>query len=326
MKQAPAGRLFHGPRPGISPMIPGTADQPPETLLADGISLADAVGVAANRLESGGLCFGHGTDDAAGEAAWLVLWACGMTPDGPAIHWEHRLSENERATVADLIRRRINSRRPLAYLLGEAWFAGYRFTVDERVLVPRSYFAEWIPDRFEPWIWSGDIRSILDLCCGNGCIGIAAAMAFPRARVLLSDFSADALAVAELNVQRHGVSDRVEINRGDRFEGMARRFDLILCNPPYVSRSRMDTLPPEYLAEPRLGLEAGEDGLDFIAPLLESARDYLNPGGSLIVEAGSAGQAVLNRWPSVPFTWLATRNDDQVLFMLGAEELGRHEF
>ncbi|MXY64858.1 MAG: 50S ribosomal protein L3 N(5)-glutamine methyltransferase [Gammaproteobacteria bacterium] len=307
-------------------MIPGTGDRPSGTVLADGISLVDAVGVVADSLVSGGLCFGHGTDDAAGEAEWLVLWACGMTPAEPAVPWERRLSKNERVTISSLLDRRIRSRRPLAYLLGEAWFAGYRFTVDERVLVPRSYFAEWIPDRFEPWIEPGNIHSILDLCCGSGCIGIAAAMAFPRARVLLSDLSADALAVAERNVLRHGVSDRVEINQGDRFEGIARRFDLILCNPPYVSGSRMDTLPPEYLAEPRLGLEAGEDGLDFIAPLLESARDYLNPGGSLMVEAGSAGQAVLDRWPSVPFTWLATRNDDQVLFMLRIEELARHGF
>ena len=307
-------------------MISGTGDRPSGTVLADGISLVDAVGVIADSLESGGLCFGHGTDDAAGEAEWLVLWACGMAPAEPAVPWERRLSENERVTISSLLDRRIRNRRPLAYLLGEAWFAGYRFTVDERVLVPRSYFAEWIPDRFEPWIEPGNIRSILDLCCGSGCIGIAAAMAFPGARVLLSDLSADALKVAERNVLRHGVSDRVEINQGDRFEGIARRFDLILCNPPYVSGSRMDTLPPEYLAEPRLGLEAGEDGLDFIAPLLESARDYLNPGGSLMVEAGSAGQAVLDRWPSVPFTWLATRDDDQVLFMLRTEELARHGF
>ena len=307
-------------------MIPGAGGRRPGTVLGAGIGLGDAVGVVADSLESGGLCFGHGTEDAADEAAWLVLWACGISPDETAPPWGRRLSEKERATVAGLLRRRLHSRQPLAYLLGEAWFAGYPFTVDERVLVPRSHFAEWLPDRFEPWIRPGGIHSILDLCCGSGCIGIAAAMEFPRARVLLSDLSADALAVAEHNIQRHGVSDRVEVNQGDRFEGIARRFDLILCNPPYVSTSRMDTLPPEYLAEPRLGLEAGEDGLDFIAPLLESARDYLNPGGSLMVEAGSAGQAVLTRWPSVPFTWLATRNDDQVLFMLGAEELAQHGF
>lgn len=312
-------------RPEDRRVTPLAEGRQPDIGLTDGMTLDDVVGLVEAGLQSAGLCFGHGAEDAGGEAAWLVLAACGMAPDTNPPP-SYRLSARERAAVSDLVSRRIDSRRPLAYLLGEAWFAGHPFFVDGRVLVPRSHLAEWIPDRFEPWIRPGDIHAILDLCCGSGCIGIASALAFPRARVLLSDLSGDALDVAALNIRRHGVDDRVGVHRGNGFEGIARRFDLILCNPPYVSRSRMDTLPPEYLAEPRLGLEAGEDGLDFIAPLLESARGHLNPGGALIVEAGSAGEAVLARWPSVPFTWLGTQCDEPVLFMLTAEELAQHGF
>lgn len=314
---------FSFPGTGAEAMITETTAGPG---LPQGITLEDAIDRVAAHLEGAGLSFGHGVADAGEEAAWLLLAACGVSPDAGDIPWQRVLTDEEIDAARALAVRRVQSRKPLAYLLGEAWFAGLRFCVDERVLVPRSHFAEWVVDGFAPWVDPDGVTSVLDLCCGSGCIGIATALAMPGARVTLSDISADALAVAEINIGRHDLADRVTTHLGDGLAGLDGCYDLILCNPPYVASGRMETLPEEYRHEPALGLVAGADGLDFIAPLLEAAADYLSPGGVLMVEAGSAGAAVLARWPRIPFTWLETESGEPVLFMLTREELKQYDF
>ncbi len=291
-----------------------------------GMSLSDAIDQVSAVLEDAGVHCGHGALDTGEEAAWLVLAACNVPLDSNDIPWDAALTSPQAEAVSVLLDQRIHNRQPLAYLLGEAWFAGYPFYVDSRVLVPRSYFSEWIPERFEPWIDPADVHDVLDLCCGSGCIGIATALELPHARVTLSDVSADALAVAARNVSRHDLDARVSLRQGDGLAGIDGQFDLILCNPPYVSSALMDTLPAEYRAEPALGLAAGDDGLDFIRPLLREAPRRLKPGGVLMVEAGSAGEAAMAAWPKLPFTWLGTESDEPVLFMLTREELVAAKF
>ncbi len=295
------------------------------------VTLEGALVEVEELLTRANLSYGHGVDSATEEAGWLVLKACGEPLGLENYHWNRRLKPNEVKAVTELLERRVKSRKPLAYLLGEAWFAGLSFYIDERALVPRSFMAEWIPQQFEPWIYSSDVGTILDLCCGSGCIGIAAAMAFESASVVLSDLSPDALEVARINVDRYRLSDRVILNQGGMFHGLEKngvrqKFDLILCNPPYVSDRRMDTLPAEYRMEPELGLRGGIDGLDFIRPLLQQAGHYLSANGALIVEAGSASQAVENAWPRLPLTWLGTEHDEMVLFLIRGSELNNADF
>jgi ribosomal protein L3 glutamine methyltransferase len=289
--------------------------------IGDDISLSEAVERVSVELAASGVFFGHGTFNADDEAAWLVLAACGIPVDADTIPWNQQIDQQQASAVKRLLERRIQSRKPLAYLLEEAWFAGYSFHVDERVLVPRSHLTEWIPDRFAPWIQPESVRDVLDLCCGSGCIGIATALVLPECQVLLSDISRDALDVAQINIHRHELQDRVAVHHADGLSGLQQRFDLILCNPPYVSSGAMATLPPEYQAEPALGLESGLDGIDFIRALLSSVTHNLKPGGTLIVEAGSAGETVMAEWPDVPFTWLGTDSDEPVLFLLTYESL-----
>jgi ribosomal protein L3 glutamine methyltransferase len=291
-----------------------------ETTLESALVQVESAFIAA------GLSYGHGVDNAMDEAAWLVLKVCDEPLGMEDYAWGRPLTASEVKAVGEMVERRINSRKPLAYLLGEAWFAGVPFFIDDRALVPRSFMAEWIPQRFEPWINADDVSAVLDLCCGSGCIGIAAAMAFENASVVLSDLSPEALEVARINIDRHGLSDRVSLNQGGLFHGLeehgvGQKFDLILCNPPYVSDQRMDTLPAEYRMEPELGLRGGIDGLDFIRPLMQQAGRYLSANGTLIVEAGSAFDAVENVWPRLPLTWLGTEHDEMVLFLVSASEL-----
>jgi len=287
-------------------------------------TLEQAVREVAASLEASDLFYGHGAVDAEQEASWLVLsamdWPLEEEPD-----WLKIVDPDQGAAIERLLDQRITSRKPLAYLLGEAWFAGFPFTVDERVLVPRSFIGEWIPDRFSPWVDPDRIHRVLDLCCGSGCIGLATALVLPDAEVVLSDLSSEALEVAALNIARHGLGERVTTVLGNGLENVSAGFDLVLCNPPYVSDDRMQSLPAEYRHEPGIGLAAGVEGLDFIAPLLSQVAGYLNPGGSLLLEAGSAGAAVQRAWPTVPFTWLGTEFDEMVLCMLTREELQAHQ-
>ena len=275
---------------------------------------------AAQKLEAGSVYCGHGTDNTWDEACLLLLHAMGLERAEESI-LNQQLSDSDQQSFDFLIDRRIKERIPAAYLVGEAEFAGLRFIVDKRVLVPRSPIAELIHNRFRPWI-NSDPDHILDLCTGSGCIGIATATAFSQANVTLSDLSDEALEVAELNVAKHCLGNRCEVIQSDLFTNLAaRKFDLILSNPPYVDQRDIDDMPAEYHAEPMLGLAAGQDGLDLVGPLLAEAAEHLNEGGHLIVEVGNSWAALEDRYAKVPFTWIEFEYGGDGVFILSKEEL-----
>ncbi len=255
------------------------------------ISIQDYIRWGASRFNRAGLWFGHGTDNALDEAAQLVLGGLDLDPGLPAAFRDCRLTPAERVALADLIERRVTDRLPAAYLIGRAWFAGLEFFVTEQVLVPRSPIAELVEAGFDPWIDPSQVGRVLDLCTGSGCIGIAAALFLPDADVDLVDISPAALAVARRNVERHGVAERVRVLESDLFDALAgQRYDVIVSNPPYVSRAELDELPPEYHREPELGLLGGDDGLDLVLRILAEAGRHLTEQGILILEVGNAAR------------------------------------
>jgi ribosomal protein L3 glutamine methyltransferase len=285
-------------------------------------TITDFVRWGASRFAAAGLHFGHGTDNPIDEALVLVRHALHLDHDLPQEFYSARLTENEKRAVLELIERRIAERVPAPYLTGEAWFAGLPYHVDRRVLIPRSPFAELIEAGFDPWLDSDRVQSVLDLCTGSGCIAIACALAFPAAAIDAVELSAGALEVARSNVERHGVGDQVTLVEGDLWAPVAdRSYDLIVSNPPYVSDAEMAELPPEYAHEPALGLRSGADGLEFVARILEGARTHLRAGGVLVVEAGGSAEAVVAKWPELPFTWLDFTRGGGGVFLLTAEEL-----
>tara|TARA_R110002096_G_scaffold73526_11_gene174388 strand:- start:2310 stop:3230 length:921 start_codon:yes stop_codon:yes gene_type:complete len=276
----------------------------------------------ANLFADAGLYFGHGTDNTLDEASYIVL---GITKNLPLNNEQILSSEvsvDEQQKVLDAFERRIVERIPAAYLVGEAWFAGLPFFVDNNVLVPRSPFAELIEDRFAPWVDSSKINSILDLCTGSGCIGIASAFSFPKAKVDLADISALALNVANKNIQRHKLADRVEAIESDLFEGLAnRQYDLIISNPPYVGHEELSNLPDEFYKEPQLGLDGGVSGLELVHNILVKAPEYLKEGGVLYVEVGNTDEALQQCYPVVPFLWQEFEYGGHGVFMLTKEQL-----
>ena len=269
------------------------------------------------RLHEAGVSFGHGTTNAFDEAAWLVLWRLGQPLDALDDLAELTVDDAQLAQVDALVDERIASRRPAAYLTGEAWLQGVPFTVDERVIVPRSLIAEPLADgSIDAWL-SEHTRHVLDLCTGNGSLAVLAAMAWPEVQVTAADLSADALAVAALNVQRHGLGQRVNLHQGDGLAAVAgQRFDLILCNPPYVNSASMAALPAEFRAEPVLALAGGDDGMDFIRGLLRDAPAHLSPDGVLVLEIGHERPFFERAFPQLEVVWLPTSaGDDQVLLV-----------
>lgn len=268
------------------------------------------------------LRFGHGFERALDEAVYLVLHALSLPHDWSTAYFDTRLTEDERQAVVDLLNQRVTTRKPAAYLTGEAWFCGLEFYVDERVLVPRSPIAELIESGFEPWLDSGSVESVLDLCTGSGCIAIACQYAFPEARVCASDISADALEVAAINLQRHGLSERLTLYRSDLFDDIeAQRFDLIVSNPPYVDAEDMSLLSDEFRAEPELGLAAGEDGLEVVDRMLRQAVDYLSDHGLLVVEVGNSQAAMMDKYPGLALSWIEFEHGGSGVFCIDAEAL-----
>lgn len=293
--------------------------------LRDLSNVRDFIRWAVSRLEESGAHYGHGTDNPWDEATSLVLHALHLPWDINPEVLNAQLTRSEKKHVLQLIEQRVDQRIPGAYLTGEAWFAGLPFFVDERVLVPRSPIAELIEAGFEPWKSTGDIHSALDLCTGSGCIGIAIAMLSPELTVDLADISAEALAVANKNIQRHEVSDRVQTFEGDLFAPLGgRSYDLIVSNPPYVDAADFAGMPDEFQHEPDLGLEAGKDGLDVVRRILCDASEYLKPGGILIVEVGNSETALVEEYPEVPFFWFEFERGGHGVFMLSAEQLAEH--
>jgi ribosomal protein L3 glutamine methyltransferase len=251
----------------------------------------------------------------------LVLHAVSLEPDVPEELLLARLAAEEKERILRLFSRRISQRVPAAYLTGRAWFAGLHFRVDNRVLIPRSPIAELIEAGFQPWLDPDAVARVLDVGTGSGCIAIACAFHLPNARVDAVDISADALEVARLNVEEHGVGDRVQVFASDGLDAVRGPYDLIVSNPPYVDVHDMDSLPEEFRHEPTMGLAGGEDGLDVVTGLLEHAGGLLNDGGVLIVEVGASRAALSARYPRLPFVWLEfTRGGDNV-FLLTADDL-----
>ncbi len=285
-------------------------------------SLRDWVRWGASVFRARGLFFGHGTDNAFDEALELVLATLHLDHSLPESFLDARVTRAEAAELARRLRRRVEDRVPLPYVTGRAWFAGLEFEVDENVLIPRSPIAELIEKGFEPWLGGRPVRAVLDLCCGSGCIGIACAHAFPDALVDLADISPAALEVAQRNIERHGLEDRVRAVQSDVFDHLeGERYDLVVSNPPYVSQAEMAQLPPEYQHEPRLALEAGEDGMDVVARILAQAPEHLEPGGILVCEVGASADLLMARYPDVPFLWLDFERGGDGVFLLTAEQL-----
>ncbi|QKE63375.1 50S ribosomal protein L3 N(5)-glutamine methyltransferase [Aquipseudomonas campi] len=288
-------------------------------------TVRDHIRWAVSRFHDEQLFFGHGTDNAWDEARQLVLGALHLPWEIADAYLDCRLEEDEQEHLLALLKRRIEERVPTAYLLGEAWFCGLPFIVDERVLVPRSPIAELIGQHFAPWLPAEPAR-ILDLCTGSGCIGIACAFAFPEAEVVLADLSFEALEVANQNIERHELDERVYTVQGDGFAGLpGQRFDLIVSNPPYVDAEDFADMPAEYQHEPELGLACGDDGLDLVRRMLAEAADHLSEQGTLIIEVGNSQVHVEALYPEVDFTWLEFEQGGHGVFLLAAKQCREHQ-
>lgn len=291
-------------------------------MLADADTARELIIRGADLLESAGLVYAHGTDNPEDEAAVLVLHALGMDYTVSDSALDETLNAGQINRVKKLLEQRVLTRKPAAYLTREAWFAGMPFFVDERVLVPRSPLAEQIESRFEPWIDAHSVRTILDLCTGSGCIGIACAYYFPDAKVTVTDISADALEVASINIDRHGLSQQVTPLLSDVYSALeGQRFGIIVSNPPYVPSDEVVDLPAEFHHEPELGLIAGGDGLDVVVYILRDAARHLEEGGILVVEVGHSQDLLIDCFPEVPFLWLDFEFGGEGVFILDREQL-----
>lgn len=288
------------------------------------MKLLELIHESARQLTGAGVAFGHGTTNAFDEAAWLVLWQLGLpldTPlEGPDSLGNQPVPPEKQAQVATLLIARIKTRKPAAYLTREAWLQGLAFYVDERVIVPRSLIAELLVDGgFDYWL-SENTHRVLDLCTGNGSLAVLAALSYPDVEVTASDISDDALAVARINVDKHGLQDRITLLHSDGLASVSGPFDLIVCNPPYVNAQSMATLPAEYQAEPALALDGnmhgGSDGMDFIRQLFTAAPQHLSENAVMVLEIGNERPNFEEAFPNLEVVWLATSaGEDQVLLV-----------
>ncbi len=290
---------------------------------AELFTLRDWLRYAVSQFEAAGLFYGHGTQNSFDEAVWLILSALHLPHDRLDIFLDAVITEPERRQLLHLIERRVTERIPTAYLLREAWLGEFKFYVDERVIVPRSFIAELLREQLAPWVEDPEmVVSAADICTGSGCLAILLAHAFPNAEVDAVDISDDALAVARRNIAEYGLEDQVQAVKSDMLTALAgRQYDVIISNPPYVNAPSMDALPPEYRREPQLALASGSDGLDHVRTLLETAPYHLHPGGLLVVEIGHNRDDLEAAFPHLPFTWLEVSAGDQFVFLLTREQL-----
>lgn len=287
------------------------------------VTVRDWLRWAVSRFNETGLFYGHGTDNAWDEAIWLVLASLHLPRDRLEPWLDAHLTKSERLTLLNNLQQRVVHRLPTAYLVQEAWLGPFRFYVDQRVIVPRSYFAELLENGFAPWIDDPEaVGSALDLCTGSGCLAILMAHAFPNATVDAIDVSPDALAVAHRNITDYALEDRVQAIESDLFAAVeGKRYDLIISNPPYVTSEAMEALPAEYRHEPALALAAGADGLDLVRRILAEAAAHLNPGGMLAIEVGHNQDLVAAAFPDLPAIWLDTEHAEGKIFLVSREDL-----
>jgi len=314
-------------RPRRKTAAPEAADNDEVPIDADAaerlVTLRDWLRYGVSQFSRAQLVFGHGTSTALDEAAYLILHALNLPIDELEPWLDARLTMAERERIAALFNARITTRKPAPYLTNEAWMQGHRFYVDERVIVPRSFIGELMAEGLDDIVGPGqDVDAILDLCTGSGCLAILAALQFPDATVEAADISEDALEVARWNVGDYGLEDQIKLSAGDLFSAVGeRRFDLILCNPPYVTDATLARFPPEYAAEPRIAHAGGADGLDLVQRILDQAPTHLTPSGVLVVEIGQARPELEAARPDLPFLWLDTEDSVGEVFAINAEDL-----
>jgi len=286
-------------------------------------TIRDWLRFTVSRFEESGIFFGHGTDNAYDEAVWLIMSGLHLPMDTLDNFLDAVITEVERKHLAHLIERRITDRTPTAYLLREAWLKGFKFYVDERVIVPRSFIAELLENGLSPWIeYQEMVESAADICTGSGCLGVLMAHAFPNAAIDVIDISPDAIAVANINIANYGLQDQISAIQSDMFSALGgKTYDLIISNPPYVDAPSMAQLPQEYRNEPQIALGSGIAGLDHTHTILNQAADYLNDGGILVVEIGHNRDALIEAYPELPFIWLEVESGNAFVFLLTKEQL-----
>ncbi len=285
-------------------------------------TVAGLIDAGQEYLAASDLVYGHGTDNPFDESAWLALEACNISPAEPLDDYNIPVTDAQLHRARDWFRQRVEQRKPVAYLTGRSWFAGLEFVTDERALIPRSPVAELIAAEFNPWLPEPPAVAV-DLCTGGGCIAIAIATVFPGCQVHAADLSAEALQLAAVNRDKHGLQQRLQLFQGDLFEALpnGQRYDLIVSNPPYVDARDMQSLAEEFGHEPELGLAAGHDGLDIVAQLLNNAHRYLTPTGVMIVEVGNSEEAVQHRFAELDLLWFDFENGGAGVFLIGAQSL-----
>ena len=287
------------------------------------LTLRDLIRYGVSRLNAAGVALGHGSDNAWDEAVYLVLHALHLPLDTLEPFLDARVLDKERARVLDLIDRRVTERLPAAYLTNEAWLRGHRFYVDQRVIVPRSPIAELLDQGLAPWVADpAEVGRVLDMCTGSGCLAILGALAFPHAQVDAVDVSSDALEVARRNVEDYGLEDRLALHQSNLFESLpAQRYDVIICNPPYVNSGSMDVLPEEYRHEPQLALAGGADGMDLVRRILEAAPRYLSENGVLVLEIGHERPFFDAAFTELSPMWLDTEQASDQILLFTREQL-----
>jgi ribosomal protein L3 glutamine methyltransferase len=286
-------------------------------------TIRDWLRFTVSQFEESGIFFGHGADNSYDEAVWLILSALHLPHDTLDNFLDAVITESERKHLAHLIEKRITKRTPTAYLVREAWLRGYKFYVDERVIVPRSFIAELLEDGLQPWVEYPElVNTAVDICTGSGCLGVLLADAFPDAQIDVVDISPDAIAVANINIANYGLQERITAIESDMFTALAgKQYDVIIYNPPYVDAPSMAQLPAEYRNEPQIALGSDDAGLDHTHTILSEAAKHLNDKGILVVEIGHNRDALLEAYPDLPFTWLETSSGNQFVFLLTKEQL-----